>query len=104
MKEHIEILKMAVNKTLPKDIDVRSSISLDAFKELYDAGYIDALDVSDLSGHAYKDPKITIQGREYLSELNEKSFLSRYGKIILKWAFGIIAAVAGAYLIKKLVG
>ena len=104
MKEHINILELAVNDGLPKAVDENSTVSLEAFKELYDAGYIDALDVSDLNGHAYKNPKITIEGREYLSQLKQKSILARYGKTIFKWLFGILAAVLAAYIVKNYIG
>jgi predicted RNA-binding Zn-ribbon protein involved in translation (DUF1610 family) len=69
MNEHLKILKLATSKNLPEKIDENSDVSIEIVSELIDAGYIKAIDASSFDGVAYLDAKITLQGREYLKEL-----------------------------------
>jgi hypothetical protein len=72
MKEYLDILELAAEGYLPEKIDETSEISVDKVRELIEAGYLRAIDVSSLAGIAYSNPKITLPGREYLNELKSQ--------------------------------
>jgi len=72
MKEHNVILKLASEYALPEEINSSNRVNLDVFKELYDQGYISAIDISSDDGTAFMEPKITLLGREYLAQLQQQ--------------------------------
>jgi hypothetical protein len=109
--QHLDILRQAVAGTLPANVDSESAVSVLAVKDLIDSGHLEATDTSSLDGDAFLDPRITTSGREYLRVLEERahaaSISGKVGKqfpAVVKWVFGIIAALLGAYLIKQVVG
>jgi hypothetical protein len=68
-KTALEILKRAAQGTLPRNIDQQTAgIDLSAFKELYRARYIEAIDASADCGDSFLEPKITANGREALRQ------------------------------------
>lgn len=67
MDTSISILNLAAKCQLPRTIDGRTSIDLRAFKELYKAGLVEAINASAADGDCYLDPAITTAGRKYLS-------------------------------------
>jgi hypothetical protein len=67
-KIHKQILQSAAAGKLPDAIEEGSGYPVEIVKELIDGGYLSAVDVSTLSGHAYQNIIITVKGREYLSE------------------------------------
>ena len=73
MKKHYQILKLASEAKLPKQIDETFDFPLEIVTELIDAGYLKAIDASSFDGTAYLEAKITLSGREYLSELQIQS-------------------------------
>lgn len=100
MKAHLEILAKAAAKQLPDSIDDSSDYSVEVIKELFEAGYIEAIDASSMDGPAFLKPRITLAGREYLTELEEKEKAnSAVGKTIavmspaIKWVWAIFTAV-----------
>ena len=69
MKSYEKILKLAIQGKLPKNISEDNFPDIDIFVELYQSGFIDAIDASSLDGKAYLNPKITFEGREYYDGL-----------------------------------
>ena len=80
MEEHKSILEKLSNNDFPSEIDEQSFPQIAIFKELYDQGYIKALDVSSDDGDAFLNPKITLPGRKYLAEL--KSSIDTVSSIV----------------------
>lgn len=72
MEEHFRILEMAARNALPERVDEDSELSVSVIHELYEAGYLDATDASSRDGMEYLDPRITLQGREYLRQLQSE--------------------------------
>jgi hypothetical protein len=72
MNDHLRILERAANGSLPEEIDEGSSVSIDIVRELFEAGYLWAIDASTISGDAFLNPRITIQGRQYLNDLQQQ--------------------------------
>lgn len=72
MSQHMKLLEMAANKSLPDKIDEETDIPLDIVRELVEAGYLKAIDASSFAGDAFLSPKITFQGREYLENLRSE--------------------------------
>lgn len=108
---HLQILRQAAAGALPNNVDSESSISVQALQDLISAGHMEAIDASSFDGPAFLDPRITIDGREYLRVLEERaqaaSFTGKASKhlpAVLKWVFGIVAALIVAALTKLLVG
>lgn len=69
MKSYEKLLKLAIDGKLPKNISEDDFPDIDMFVELYNRGFIDAIDASTLDGKAYINPKITFEGREYYNSL-----------------------------------
>lgn len=69
MKDHRRVLELASDDALPVQIDDQSDPSARVFRELFEAGLITAIDVSDFQGDAFLNPRITLAGREYLNRL-----------------------------------
>ncbi len=72
MEKHMRILELAAKGSLPEKIDSTSDLPIEVVQELVDAGHLKAIDASSLDGIAYIKPKITLAGREYLSELTSR--------------------------------
>lgn len=70
LAEHRKILALAVAGELPDRIDAASDVAVNIVKELCDAGMLDAIDASSMDGEEFLEPKITMRGRIYLSELD----------------------------------
>ena len=109
LAEHKNILEQAVQDKLPKQIDSENDISVQAIRELVEDGYLKAIDVSSDDGIGYLEPRITILGREYLNQLNERVFASStIGKVskvsirLLGWMGGIAAGIIIAIIVAKL--
>ena len=83
MEQYISILRRAASDDLPDPADTRSGVDLVLFRELYEAGYIEAIDASSFDGPSYVSPRITLAGREYLTDLDD----SRHGEPpkFVKW-------------------
>lgn len=71
MIAYVKILQMAKESTLPSFIDNTTSVDMICFKELYNKGYISAIDASGDKGDGYLQPSITADGRAYLDALLE---------------------------------
>lgn len=106
MDNILEILKLAEKNELPERIGKDSIISIDLIKELVNSGYLDAIDASSFDGASFIKPKITLEGREYLLELENNLKkntilvkLTNLSMPIVKWVFGIAATVIAAWLI-----
>jgi len=69
MVNHKKILKLAIEGKLPKYISEDNFLDIDIFKELYDRGFIQAVDAGGFSGKGYSDPEITSEGRAYYESL-----------------------------------
>ena len=66
-KSSLEVLRRAADGRLPRSVDEQTEdIDLAAFRELYRAGLIAAIDASADCGDAYLEPRITPLGREAL--------------------------------------
>lgn len=80
MINHKKILKLAIEGNLPKNISKDNFPDIDIFEELYDRGFVKAIDASSLAGKAFLEPKITLEGREYYESLkqnqNQSVFIS----------------------------
>lgn len=74
MRDHLHLLEMAAIGSLPDTIDGEGDLSLVVVRELLEAGYLNAIDVSTLGGEAYLNPRITLAGREYLQKLHGERF------------------------------
>jgi hypothetical protein len=72
LSQHMKLLEMAANKSLPDKIDEETDIPLDIVRELVEAGYLKAIGASSFAGDAFLSPKITLQGREYLENLRSE--------------------------------
>lgn len=108
---HLLILRQAAAGTLPANVDANSPVPAEAVRDLIESGHLEAIDASSLSGPAFVDPRITVAGREYLGVLEERaraaSLTGKAGKYVsslLKWVFGIVAALLVAFLTKQFVG
>ena len=72
LAEHRQLLEAAASGTLPERIDESGSMSVAVVRELVEAGLLQALDASSMDGAEYLDPRITVAGREYLNELDQR--------------------------------
>jgi len=104
LSEHREILEMSVSGELPDRIDEDSDVSAEAVRDLVKDGYLEAADACSKDGLEFLDPKITILGREYLNDLNQRAYeasasgkLSRFGLRALDWGLGIVAGLIIAW-------
>jgi len=71
MKRYEKILRLAIDGKLPKNISEDNFPDIDIFVELYQRGFVDAIDASSLDGRVYLNPKITFDGREYFNGLED---------------------------------
>jgi hypothetical protein len=108
---HLQILRLAAAGTLPSSIDSGSGVSVQAVQDLISSGYMEAIDTSSLDGTAFLDPRLTIYGREYFRVLEDRAHAaSLTGKtrkhlpVMLKWVFGISAALIVAFITNKVIG
>lgn len=106
----LEILRQAATDTLPHRIDSTSSVPVLIVRELVSSTYLEAIDTSSVDGPSFMNVRITTSGREYLRVLEERvraaSFLGKVADhfpAVLKWAFGIIAALIVAYFAKQFI-
>jgi hypothetical protein len=110
LSEHRNVLEVAIAGTLPSHIDHNSDIPVGIFRELFEQGLVAGKDVSTLSaGPAYMNPEITLKGREYLNDLNQrreerslKGRVKKLGWLILGWLGGVVSAVLAAWAGKLL--
>ncbi|EPG0367253.1 TPA: hypothetical protein ACX6R8_000945 [Photobacterium damselae] len=69
MEDHIQVLKYLINNPELSIINYNSSVSIVAFKELFDMGYVEGIDVGgDVNPLEYLDPRITLRGRDLLAQ------------------------------------
>jgi hypothetical protein len=115
LKEHLKILKLAVEDKLPDTINKDSGLALHAVEELIDLGLLKATNARSLRDKSFLNPSITMAGRIYLEkreeERKERTFARKVTKFFPKvfgWIFGIIAAIicalAIAWLGKHILG
>jgi len=110
MEEHKRILESLSSNNCPSEVDGKTFPGIEVFKELYNRGYIDAVNVTTDDRVAFLSPKITLAGREHLSELksainSEPAYKSKAMKIV-GWIFehvivvitGLIVVVLSAWL------
>jgi len=69
MEEHKYILELLSKNEFPDEITEGEFALIGIFKELYEQGYVTAIDASSFDGDSYLEPRITISGRKFLSEL-----------------------------------
>jgi hypothetical protein len=67
LDEHLHILALAARGGLPRTISEDSDIPFSIVRELIEAGHLVAVDISSHDGFAFRDPRITLSGREYLN-------------------------------------
>lgn len=69
MKDHIQVLKYLIDNPKLSIINQNSSVSIVAFKELFDQGYVDGTDIGADSSESFEfmSPKITLSGRQFLA-------------------------------------
>src|SRR5690606_4552130 len=72
LADHLAILKRAAKGELPASIDESSDMPVAAIKELIAAGLVKATDTKRLDGSQYLDTRITLAGREYLTDLDRR--------------------------------
>ncbi|MCW8925690.1 MAG: hypothetical protein OQJ84_05480 [Xanthomonadales bacterium] len=99
MEEHTTILRQLLNEELSRDVD-ESSVDMDIFEELIDAGFISAINVCSDDGRGYLEPKITFNGRQYLQEhspreISAKERLFTVGKLLYGVLIGAAILIAG---------
>ncbi|EPT9251586.1 hypothetical protein ACPV3P_19415 [Photobacterium damselae] len=73
MKDHIQVLKYLIDNPTLSIINRNSRVSSIAFKELFDQGYVDGIDISGDSSDGdfeFMSPKITLTGRQFLAKLS----------------------------------
>lgn len=71
-KSMLHILNLALQGQLPRLVDDETDgIDMGAFKELWGAGMISAVDASADSGNAFLHPSITFYGRILLENYSE---------------------------------
>ena len=83
MEEHRRLLELAAGGQLPKRVDDQSTPEFDIYRELIEAGYLQAIDASSHppeGGRAYLEPRITLAGREYLSRVAQFIAVCRRSK------------------------
>ncbi len=100
MSKYYELLKSANDNNLPTQIDERSGIDLNIFRELFQAGFISAIDASSSDDQCYLDVRITSAGRQELQNIVSKSepwwkdFNKRVAILtIIVALLGVIAAI-----------
>src|SRR5690606_28532470 len=100
LAEHRKILELAAKDELPNRIDSDSELSVKAFSELYEQGLVDGADATSMDGPQYLEPRITMRGREYLNDLQQRAAEAspagkarRIGLRALDWSLGIVAGV-----------
>ena len=69
MEKHQNILDSLASNNFPSQIDENNFPLINIFKELYEVGYVKAVDASSYDGICYMEPRITLAGREYLKKL-----------------------------------
>jgi hypothetical protein len=69
MEEHKYILELLSRNEFPEEITEGEFALIGIFKELYEQGYVAAIDASSCDGYSYLEPRITMSGRKFLSEL-----------------------------------
>ena len=70
LEEHRQLLEQAAAGQLPKRIMEHSTPGFTIFRELIEAGYLTAVNASHTLEGAYLEPRITLDGREYLKKLS----------------------------------
>ena len=100
MSKYYELLKSANNNNLPTQIDERSGIVLNIFRELFQAGFLSAIDASSSDDLCYLDVRITSSGRQELQNIVSKyepwwKYFNKRVTIltIIVALFGVIAAI-----------
>lgn len=76
MDTHRKILQDILSKNFPDYIDHANFPQIDIFKELYEQGFVKAIDASSVDGDCYSDPRITMAGRKFLAEAEKNSITS----------------------------
>ena len=66
MEAYINTLKAIASNPSIQKIDEKSEIDVSIVKQLFKRGLIDAIDMSDLEGDCYVDPRINLDGQEWL--------------------------------------
>lgn len=109
LAEHRSMLELAASGGLPRQIDESSELSVKVCRELVEAGLLDGIDARTFDGDAFLEPRITVSGREYLNELQRRSFeASPAGRarratwVVSGWVVGVLTAVLTAWIIWRL--
>ncbi len=110
LSAHRDILEDAIAGTLPSHIKHNSETPVGIFKELFEQGLVTGIDVSTLNeGPGYMNPEITLKGREYLNDLNQrreerslKGRAKKIGWLFLGWLGGIVSTILVAWASKLL--
>ncbi len=71
--DHIQILELAARDALPELIHERSEVPIRTVRELVDAGYLTAVNISSMDDEAFLEPRITLKGRDYLRQLRREA-------------------------------
>lgn len=109
LQAHANVLELAAAGRLPNSIDDTSNVSVEVVLELYEAGYLEAIDSSHLTGRKLERARITLAGREYLEHLRSQvanqsmpASIRRGVWKIVAWIAGILGAVIAGVWIARL--
>ncbi|MFN1580757.1 hypothetical protein [Vibrio rotiferianus] len=84
-EEQVTLLKKAYYEQLPEEIaEVEETAVIRVLKSLIDYGLMDADDVTNSSGPLFLNVRITLLGRQYISELSNAQSGSKSDIIELK--------------------
>jgi hypothetical protein len=107
-QQFIKVLELAERSALPDRIEDDSVVPVSIVKELYEGGFLDAIDASSADGSEYMEPRINVRGREYLKVLKQQHYevsprgkAKRLGVRLLDWVGGIVAGLIIAWVASK---
>jgi hypothetical protein len=101
MEKHRRLLELAAGGQLPERIDEQSTPDFEIYRELIEAGHLQATNVSSHEGRAYLEPRITLTGRECLSRVPMTRSYTRIAVLILGVLIGLLGNVATSSLPDK---
>ncbi|PHI32239.1 hypothetical protein [Budvicia aquatica] len=91
MEKHKAILQALANSSLGDFINESSDMDINIFEELYSSGMVTAIASRADDGKEYLDPKITLRGREFLTQLLAKPKESAWKVWFKTWWKAIVA-------------
>lgn len=109
LAEHQQMLQLAASGQIPSRITAATGLSVSVCRELDEAGLLCATRAHTMDGFAFLNPRITVAGREYLNELEQRAAeaspvgkAKRIGYLAAGWIGGILTAVIVALILARL--